>query len=131
MLRRILHQSNGHSLTNGHVSSHNHYNCIACTQGKLITRLFFSKSRFCLLVVLLTHLVDHFVILWFWLMHPLVGLMFAFFLLETLFLLIYLHKLSNSEHIFLIILLKLSVWIMPVNFLLKHFMTIACHGSST
>ena len=38
MLRRILHQSNGHSLTNGHISSHNHYNCIACTQGKLITR---------------------------------------------------------------------------------------------
>ena len=38
MLRRILHQSNGHSLTNGHISSHNHYNCIACTQGKFITR---------------------------------------------------------------------------------------------
>ena len=38
MLRRILHQSNGHSLTIGHISSHNHYNCIACTQGKFITR---------------------------------------------------------------------------------------------
>ena len=38
MLRRILHQSNGHSLTNGRISSHNHYNCIACTQGKFITR---------------------------------------------------------------------------------------------
>ena len=38
MLRRILHQSNGNSLTNGHISSNNHYNCIACTQGKFITR---------------------------------------------------------------------------------------------
>ena len=38
MLRRILHQSNGHSLTNGYISSHNHYNFIACNQGKFITR---------------------------------------------------------------------------------------------
>ena len=38
MLRRILRQSNGHSLTNDYISSHNHYNCIACTQGKFITR---------------------------------------------------------------------------------------------
>ena len=38
MLRRILHQSNGHSLTNGYISSHNHYNCIACTQGRFITQ---------------------------------------------------------------------------------------------
>ena len=91
MLRHILHQSNGHSLTTGHISSHNHYNCIACTQGKFITRpsslkvdsyppqfLEPFKETF---VDLLTHLVDHFVILWFWLMHPLVGLMFAFFIL--------------------------------------------------
>ena len=38
MLRRILHQSNGHSLTTGHISSHTDYNCLACTQGKFITR---------------------------------------------------------------------------------------------
>ena len=25
-------------MTNGYISSHNHYNCIACTQGKFITR---------------------------------------------------------------------------------------------
>ena len=43
MLRRILHQYNGHSLTNGHISSHNHYNCIVCTQGKFITRPFSLK----------------------------------------------------------------------------------------
>ena len=55
---------------------------------------------------LLTQLVDHFVTLWFLLMHPPVGLMFAFFLLGTLLMLVYLHKLSNSAHIFLIILLR-------------------------
>ena len=38
MLRRILHQSNGHSLTIGHISSHTDYNCFACTQGEFITR---------------------------------------------------------------------------------------------
>ena len=38
MLRRILHQSNGHSLTTGHISSHTDYNCLACTKGKFITR---------------------------------------------------------------------------------------------
>ena len=38
MLRRILHQSNGHSLTTGHISSHTDYNCLACTQGKFSTR---------------------------------------------------------------------------------------------
>ena len=38
MLRRILHQSNGHSLTTGHISSHTDYNCLACTQGKFITQ---------------------------------------------------------------------------------------------
>ena len=38
MLRCILHQSNGHSLTTGHKTSHNDYNCLACTQGKFITR---------------------------------------------------------------------------------------------
>ena len=37
MLRHILHQSNGHSLTTGHISSHTDYNCLACTQGKFIT----------------------------------------------------------------------------------------------
>ena len=37
MLRRILHQSNGHSLTTGHISSHTDYNCLSCTQGKFIT----------------------------------------------------------------------------------------------
>ena len=73
-----------------------------------------------------TQLVDPFVTLFFLLMHPLVGLMFAFFLLGTLLMLIYLHKLSNSVHIFLIILLRLSVWIMLVNILLQVFMTIAC-----
>ena len=73
-----------------------------------------------------TQLVDPFVTLWFLLMHPLVGLMFAFFLLGTLLMLVYLHKLSNSAHIFLVILLRLSVWIMLVNFLLQLFMTIAC-----
>ena len=31
MLKRILHQSNGHSLTIGHISSHIDYNCLACT----------------------------------------------------------------------------------------------------
>ena len=38
MLRRILHQSNGHFLTTGHISSHTDYNCLACTQGKFIIR---------------------------------------------------------------------------------------------
>ena len=38
MLRRILHQSNGHSLTTGHISNHTNYNCLTCTQGKFITR---------------------------------------------------------------------------------------------
>ena len=38
MLRRILHQSNGHSLTTGHISSHTDYNCLVCSQGKFITR---------------------------------------------------------------------------------------------
>ena len=38
MLRSILHQSNGHSLTTGHISSHTDYNCLACTRGKFITR---------------------------------------------------------------------------------------------
>ena len=38
MLRRILHQSNGHSLTTGHIFNHTNYNCLACTQGKFITR---------------------------------------------------------------------------------------------
>ena len=38
MLRHILHQSNGHSLTTGHISSHTDHNCLACTQGKFITR---------------------------------------------------------------------------------------------
>ena len=38
MLRCILHQSNGHSLTTGHISSQTDYNCLACTQGKFITR---------------------------------------------------------------------------------------------
>ena len=33
----ILHQSNDHSLTTGHISSHTNYNCLACTQGKFIT----------------------------------------------------------------------------------------------
>ena len=51
-----------------------------------------------------TQLVDPFVTLWFLLMHPLVDFMFAFFLLGTLLMLIYLHKLSNSAHIFMIIL---------------------------
>ena len=43
MLRRILHQSNGHSLTIGRISSHTDYNCLACTQGKFITRPFSLK----------------------------------------------------------------------------------------
>ena len=38
MLKCILHQSNGHSLTPGHISSHTDYNCLTCTQGKFITR---------------------------------------------------------------------------------------------
>ena len=38
MLRLILHQSNGHSLTTSHISSHTDYKCLACTQGKFITR---------------------------------------------------------------------------------------------
>ena len=40
MLRRVLHQSNGHSLTTGHISSHTDYNCLTCTQGKFITQPF-------------------------------------------------------------------------------------------
>ena len=131
MLRRILHQSNGHSLTNGYISSHNHNNWIACTQGKFITRPSSLKVDYDPPQFLeriqgdICGPID-----------PPSGPFRYFMVLVDastrwshvcLPLLVYLHKLSNSEHIFLIILLKLSVWIMPVNFLLKHFMTIACH----
>ena len=136
MLRRILHQSNGHSLTTGHISSHTDYNCLACTQGKFITRpsslkvdsdtpqfLERIQGDICGPITPTSGPFRYFMVL---LMHPLVGLMFALFLLGTLLMLVYLNKLSNSAHIFLIILLRLSVWIMLVNFLLQLFMTTAC-----
>ena len=136
MLRRILHQSNGHSLTTGHISSHTDYNCCACTQGKFITRpsslkvdsdtpqfLERIQGDICGPIDPTSGPFRYFMVLvdastrW---SHV------CLFLLGTLLMLVYLHKLSKSAHIFLIILLRLSVWIMLVNFLLQFFMTIAC-----
>ena len=136
MLRRILHQSNGHSLTTGHISSHIDYNYLARTQGKFITRPSSLKFDY-VTPQFLEHIqgdicgpinstsgpFHYFMVL---VDASTRCLMFSFFLLGTLLMLVYLNKLSNSTHIFLIILLKLFVWIMLVNFLLQLFMNIAC-----
>ena len=136
MLRRILHQSNGHYLTTGHISSHTDYNCLACTQGKFITRPSSLKVdsdtpqfleriqgdicgpidptsgpfRYFMVLVDASTSWSHVCLL------STRNLAYARLLAQII---------KLRAH-FLIILLRLSVWIMLVNFLLQLFMTIAC-----
>ena len=46
MLQRIIEHSHGHPLKNQKILLSNEYSCVACSQGKLIVRLFFSKVIF-------------------------------------------------------------------------------------
>ena len=46
MMRRIIEHSHGHPLKNQKILLLNEYPCVACSQGKLIVILFFSKVTF-------------------------------------------------------------------------------------
>ena len=52
MMWRIIEQSHGHPLKNKNILFPNEYPCAACSQGKLIVKLSFSKVTFESLVFL-------------------------------------------------------------------------------
>ena len=43
MIRRIVQNSNGHPLTSRQILKSHDFSCIACSQGKLIIRPYFTK----------------------------------------------------------------------------------------
>ena len=43
MMRRIVQNSNGHPLTSTQILKSHDFSCIACSQGNLIIRPFFTK----------------------------------------------------------------------------------------
>ena len=75
MMHRIINNYLGHPLKNQKILMPNDYNCVVCSQGKLIIRSSFTKVEYespafleCNqgdIVDQLIHLVDLFVILWF------------------------------------------------------------------
>ena len=75
MMCRIIDSSFGYSLKNQKILMPNDYNCVVCSQGKLIIRSSFTKVEYESpaflernqgdIMDLLIHLVDFFIILWF------------------------------------------------------------------
>ena len=46
MMRRIINNSLGHPLKNQKILMPNYYNCVACSQGKLIIKPSFTKAEY-------------------------------------------------------------------------------------
>ena len=88
MMRRIIENSNGHPLKNKIVPLSKDFSCVACIQGKLITKpspvkvaiecqKFWSEFKE-IYVDQLPHLVGHFSTLWYSLMHQQDGHMLVY-----------------------------------------------------